>query len=215
MTKKKHKYYVVWQGYEPGIYNSWEECQLQIKGYSDARYKSFKTLEEAKKAFNEHYDEHLRVNERTQKKELSEADKKAFGFPIPNSISVDGACSGNPGKAEYQGVYTETKTELFKVGPFEEGTNNIMEFLAIVHALAYCKQNQMPEIPIYSDSRIAMSWVRQKKCKTNLKQTAKNKRIFELIARGEKWLEQNTYKNPILKWETEVWGEIPADFGRK
>ena len=57
--------------------------------------------------------------------------------------------------------------------------------------------------------------MRQKKCKTKLPQTAVNAPIFNLIARAERWLQTHTYTNPIIKWETERWGEIPADFGRK
>ena len=131
-----------------------------------------------------------------------------------NSIAVDAACSGNPGKMEYQGVVTKTKQVLFKKGPFQQGTNNIGEFLALVHALALVKQKKY-NISIYSDSKIAISWVKQKKCKTKLKQNAKNEKLFELIQRAENWLKLNSFSTPILKWETKKWGEIPADFGRK
>jgi ribonuclease HI len=57
--------------------------------------------------------------------------------------------------------------------------------------------------------------VRQRKCKTKLQQNQDTKVLFEMVRRAEKWLKENTYKNPILKWETKAWGEIPADFGRK
>ena len=131
-----------------------------------------------------------------------------------HSIAVDAASSGNPGKMEYQGVDTKTKKNLFKQGPFEEGTNNIGEFLALVHGLAFLKQQKSDRI-IYSDSRIAMGWVRKKACKTKLKQSPRNKAIFDIIARAETWLKKNQYNTPIVKWETKAWGEIPADFGRK
>ncbi|MEP0214196.1 MAG: ribonuclease H, partial [Cellulophaga sp.] len=68
---------------------------------------------------------------------------------------------------------------------------------------------------IYTDSRTAMSWVRKKKCNSKLKESAKNKDVFELIRRAEDWLKTNTYTTTIVKWETKAWGEIPADFGRK
>ncbi|MGO3238753.1 MAG: RNase H family protein, partial [Psychroflexus halocasei] len=129
-------------------------------------------------------------------------------------ISVDAASSGNPGKMEYRGVITKTKEELFKIGPFEQGTNNIGEFLALVHGLAFLKSKNS-QLAIYSDSKIAMSWVRQKKCKTKLQKNAKNAKVFELIKRAENWLKTNTYSTTILKWNTKEWGEIPADFGRK
>jgi len=131
-----------------------------------------------------------------------------------SAIAVDAACSGNPGIMEYRGVDTETQAEIFRLSPMKDGTNNIGEFLAIVHALAFLKQRNLT-MPIYSDSEIAMRWVQQKVCKTKLGKTADNAKIFELITRAEKWLQENTYPNRILKWETKAWGENPADFGRK
>ena len=130
------------------------------------------------------------------------------------SLSVDAACSGNPGKMEYRGVWTATGEELFRMGPFEGATNNIGEFLAIVHGLAWLKKQNLA-MPIYSDSMTAQAWIRQKKCKSKLEPTAKNAAVFELVARAEKWLFENKFETKILKWQTDLWGEIPADFGRK
>ena len=70
-------------------------------------------------------------------------------------------------------------------------------------------------MPIYSDSANAISWVRQKKCKTKLPRTPETEELFLLIERAEKWLQGNTYTTRIPKWETKEWGEIPVDFGRK
>jgi len=127
---------------------------------------------------------------------------------------VDAACSGNPGRMEYRGVYVADGVELFHVGPLEDATNNIGEFLAIVHALAMLKKSGK-KIPVYSDSVNAIKWIDRKKCNTKLERSERNMPVFELIERAEKWLRTNTYDNPILKWETKQWGEIPADFGRK
>lgn len=121
---------------------------------------------------------------------------------------------GNPGIMEYRGVYVQTGQEVFKVGPYHDGTNNIGEFLAIVHGLALLKQKGS-NIPIYSDSKIAQKWVRDGKCRTTLAPTSRNAELLGLVARAEKWLATNTYTNPIIKWKTKQWGEIPADFGRK
>ena len=203
---KKIKYYVVWEGYEPGIYTSWEECKKYIANYPNAKYKSFKTLVEAKSAFNMGY-----FGYKKQEGQINPAYLNEIDF---NSIAVDAACSGNPGKMEYQGVVTKTKQVLFKKGPFLNGTNNVGEFLALVHALAFVKEKNY-NISIYSDSKIAISWVRQKKCKTKLQPNNSNKKLFEFIKGAENWLKNNTYNTPILKWETKKWGEIPADFGRK
>ncbi|MEM6697130.1 MAG: ribonuclease H family protein [Bacteroidota bacterium] len=208
MAKKK-KYYVVWEGNQPGIYDSWTQCQLQIKGYPNAKYKSFKTQAEAEEAFGGYYEDAIdrKVSKPTVVSE--EAREKI----VWKSISVDAACSGNPGKMEYQGVDTQTKLQLF-YQQFELGTNNIGEFLAIVHCLAM-QQKEGTKLPIYSDSKIAMGWVKKAKVNTKLKRTSKTALLYQLIARGETWLKNNSFRVPILKWETKSWGEIPADFGRK
>jgi ribonuclease HI len=212
MTKKKKKYYAVWKGHHHGIFESWDDCKAQIKGFEGAQYKSFETFESAKQALKGNYKDY--ITKGLFKSELPETQLKKIGQPNYNSISVDAAVSGNPGKMEYRGVDTKTKKELFKQGPFEEGTNNIGEFLAIVHGLAFLKQNNSDRI-IYTDSKTAMNWVKKKHCNTKLEQNDKNSDLFNLVKRAENWLKTNTYKTVVVKWETKAWGEIPADFGRK
>jgi ribonuclease HI len=209
----KKKYYVVWKGIKTGIFTSWNACKKNIDGVPSAKYKSFTDKEMAEKAYRGTYEEYKGIS--TKKKELSAEEKKAYGKPLLNSIAVDAACSGNPGLMEYRGVATSTTTQLFIQGPYKSGTNNVGEFLALVHGLAWLQTKKQPLLPIYSDSRIAISWVRQRKCKTKLPTNSETAILFDLIKRAEKWLKENTYKNPILKWETKAWGEIPADFGRK
>lgn len=211
MAKKK-KFYVVWKGKHPGIFESWADCKAQIDGVKGAQYKSFTTFEEAKKAFNSNYLEYKGKSK--GKKELSPEELLKIGDPNYNSIAVDAASSGNPGKMEYRGVDTKSKKVLFHQGPFQQGTSNVGEFLALVHGLAFLKQQKSERI-LYSDSRIAIGWVQKKKCGTKLQKTAKNAQLFELIERAEEWLKKNRYNTPIVKWETKAWGEIPADFGRK
>ena len=211
MSKKK--FYVVWNGRKKGIYTSWNVCKQQVDSFEAAQYKSFASLDEAEIAFSKKYEDYKGKN--TTKSTLSASKKAAIGSPILESISVDAACAGNPGKMEYRGVLTNNKKQLFLKGPYPNGTNNIGEFLALVHGIALLKRKNKETVPIYSDSRTAMSWVKQKKCKTNLHFDASNKDLLALIKRAENWLKENTFKNPILKWETKAWGEIPADFGRK
>lgn len=210
---KKEKFYVVWAGATPGIYNTWTDCQLQTKGYEGAKYKSFDTLEEAQKAFASSPYAYIGKASPSQKAKATGADAPLPAAVIDNSLAVDAACSGNPGAMEYQGVHVASRQQIFHFGPVY-GTNNIGEFLAIVHGLALLKQKGF-DLPIYSDSVNAISWVRQKKCKTKLPREAKTEELFLLIERAEKWLRENTYTTRILKWETKQWGEIPADFGRK
>jgi len=213
MSKKKKKYYTVWKGHHTGVFESWDDCKAQIKDFKGAQYKSFATFDAAKKALKGNYKDYIGKS-KSFKSELSKEQLKKIGQPNYNSISVDAASSGNPGIMEYQGVDTKTKKRLFKQGPFDQGTNNIGEFLAIVHALAFLKQHNSDRF-IYTDSKTAMSWVRKKTCNTKLERNTKNKTLFELIDRAIIWLNNNNYKTVIVKWETKAWGEIPADFGRK
>ncbi len=201
----KKKYYVVWEGKNKGILHSWDACKKSIEGVKGAQYKSFTSYEEAKLALN------------NKAKYLFGAKAKSYTSKaniIKESLSVDAACSGNPGVMEYRGVYVKTGKEIFRMGPFEDGTNNIGEFLALVHGLAFLKKNEI-NTPIYSDSATAISWIKKKKCNTKLEQTPNNRDIFDLVERAEAWLKTNTYSTIILKWDTKSWGEIPADFGRK
>lgn len=208
----KKKFYVVWEGTENGVFTSWDACKRAISGYSGAKYKSFGSMQEAEFAFEGVYEEYVGKN--TTKPEISAADLKRIGQPNLDAIAVDAACSGNPGLMEYQGVDVRTKETLFKMGPFEHSTNNVGEFLALVHAAALMKKNKDKRL-IYSDSKIAIGWVKKKKCGTKLDRTNQNFESFALVDRAEKWLREHTICNPIAKWETKVWGEIPADFGRK
>lgn len=209
----KQKYYVVWDGVTPGIYSSWNDCQLQTKGYDGAKYKSFDSLAEAERAFAS--SPYLYIGKQAKRAEASHGGTSGVlpACILDNSLAVDAACSGNPGPMEYRGVHVASRQEIFHFGPMR-GTNNIGEFLALVHGLALLKQKGF-DMPIYSDSANAISWVKQKKCKTKLPRTAETEKLFLLIERAEKWLQDNKYTTRILKWETKEWGEIPADFGRK
>jgi ribonuclease HI len=209
---KKNKFFVVWDGREPGIYRSWEECKRQVDGYPNALYKGFVSEAEAREAMLSPYWEYLGKHAKTKQPTKEQIEKS--GLPNFESLAVDAACSGNPGIMEYRGVYSKTGEEVFRQGPFKNGTNNIGEFLALVHGLAFLKQRNST-LPIYSDSRTAMAWVKAKKTRTRLEKNETNAHLFELVSRAEKWLNENNFNTTILKWETEVWGEIPADFGRK
>lgn len=218
----KNKYYVVWKGRTPGIYSNWEACKKEVENFPGALYKGFPTKESAEAAYVKGFCGFENVTNAAKPNPMTSTEK-----PFSPAIAVDAACSGNPGKMEYQGVFVDfgtepaTTTTLFKSPVFENGTNNIGEFLAIVHALAWQKQKRT-QYPIYSDSVNAQKWVRGKKCKTKLQPNEKNAYLFELVERAEKWLRENgdwmrenATSIPVIKWKTEIWGEIPADYGRK
>jgi len=205
----RQKYYVVWKGRKTGIFTSWAECEKQVKGFVGAQFKSFESEVDAEAAYLANYDDYI------GKASSSGMWKTASIKPLLPSICVDAACSGAPGVLEYRGVNTETGDEIFRAGPYADGTNNVGEFLAIVHALTWQEKHNL-HIPIYSDSENAISWVNTGQCRTKLKHTSKNAIIFAIIRSAENWLAENELsEDKILKWDTPLWGENPADFGRK
>ncbi len=203
----KRKYYVVWKGRRRGIFASWAECEVQVKGFAGAQYKAFETRAEAERAYAAAYADYQGKPASTQKWLFAPHP------PVLPSLCVDAACDGSPGRLEYRGVKTESGEQIFHAGPFADGTNNVGEFLAIVLAFDWLSKHQL-DWPIYSDSENAIAWVKAKKCNTKLARLPSNKMLFELIARAEENLKTSKAVK-VLKWDTEAWGENPADFGRK
>lgn len=218
--KQQSKFYVVWQGHQPGVYASWAECERQVKGFPGGKFKSFPTRGEAERAFSESHQQHIGAGSpgtggskpnKPARRTMEELQRMGV---ILDSVCVDAACSGNPGVLEYQGVETVSGELLFDAGPFDEATVNMGEFLAIVQALALLKLDGR-DCCVYSDSVTALAWVRNKRAKTTMPRTKANDPIFQMLEWAEAWLRDNEYPNRILKWQTERWGEIPADYGRK
>ena len=233
---KKQKYYVVWQGKQPGIYTDWDTCKAQVVGVQGAQYKGFDSMAEAEAAIklpyssfvvqgnqNNQNNQNNRSNQNNQNNQILFIDVNGMTairedadpshVPVLDALAVDAACSGNPGVMEYQGIYIPTRTQVFHYRA-ERGTNNIGEFLAIVHGLSYLQKHRLNQI-IYSDSVNAISWVRQKQCKSKLPEDASTAELWDYVHRAENWLRTHSYTTEIRKWDTDRWGEIPADFGRK
>lgn len=203
----ERKYYVVWKGRRTGVFNTWAECEAQVKGYAGAQFKGFSSRREAEHALAQG-SELSKAGSRSSQRWLFAVEK-----PVLPSIAVDAACSGSPGPLEYQGVETESGKRLFAEGPFADGTNNVGEFLAIVEAMQWLESNGR-QWPIYSDSENAIGWARRKKCNTQLARLPSNRDLFRRIAAAEEAL-HHLPAFRVLKWDTRAWGEIPADYGRK
>ncbi len=230
----KRKFYVVWEGRNPGIYDNWDDAKDQIDGFKGARYKSFTSLTDATEAFRSGADSvaegianlllHLdAINAGTapegsvapaMEPEAPEMPWKDIPEVVGDAIATDASCLGNPGKMEYRGIDLATGKEIFRMGVFDDSTNNIGEYLALVHALALCKKLGVNRT-IYTDSKTALSWLRRRGSRSQLRRTPKNERSFQLLERADAWVKANSWATPVVKWNTEEWGEIPADFGRK
>ena len=209
------KFYVVWDGRAPGIYDSWEEARLQIEGFPNARYRAYGSQEEATRAFRGDARQEMALYRQMAARKAEAVNYAAMNIR-GDAIAVDGACWRNPGPMEYRGVSVGTGKEIFRVGPVANATNNIGEYLAIIHAAALLKQRGDFTTPIYSDSRTALAWIRAGHHRSKIVPNAGNARACDLLRRADAWLAANgPIRNPLLKWDTENWGEIPADFGRK
>ena len=212
----KNKFYVVWSGHTPGIYTSWEDCKKEVNGFKGAEYKGFPSLDIAEKEFEKRKSSENKVMD----KDFAKGDN-SFNPLLPDNIDqgalcVDGACSGNPGKGDYQCVVVGTKENIFLHTDFQKTTNNLMEFFALVECLQYLVKNKTYNMTVYSDSVSAMAWVRNKKAKTTLTKEDANFDSFAMLEKCEKWLQENDFSEvTILKWNTRELGEIPADFDRK
>jgi len=215
----KQKFYVVWAGREPGVYTSWTECQNQINGFTDAKYKSYETKTLADEAYKAGWKKNWGQGKSSGAGKSSASSSKAASAQGSeeieyNSISVDVGTSGNPGPVEYKGVDTRTGEVIFSHGPIKRGTNNLGEFLAIVHGLAYLQKLGSNKV-IYSDSVNAIKWVKQKAVSSTLPRDESTKEIWTLVDRAVDWLKTHKYENKVVKWQTKQWGEIKADYGRK
>lgn len=216
-----NKWYVVFVGREPGIYDNWQVAKAQVDNFPDARYRGFTSKVEATIAYRkattgEDADDIARIMNGAISNIYDKPHVSYKDFPQieQTAWAVDASCPGNPGPMEYQCIDLATGKRVFHYGPMQGGTNNIGEFLAIVHALALQYQHGICHT-IYSDSVTAMSWVRKRHVNTAIKPTAANAAVFDLIRRAEKWLLEHPVAPSIRKWDTDTWGEIPADFGRK
>lgn len=217
------KYYVVFRGHNPGVYDNWDEVKEQTQGFPGAVFKGYGTSEEATEA----YRNFSGTEDRAELFRLISGTASRSGSSSPSLTSlsdnpeidsdawaVDASCLGNPGKMEYRCVDLKTGKVVFQMGPFDDATNNIGEYLALVHAMALmAKKGEWHNI--YSDSKTAMSWWRNRRIKTRLQQTERNSKIFELLARASVWVNTHHFPGRVMKWQTERWGEIPADYGRK
>lgn len=215
---QRRKFYVVWEGRSPGIYDSWEEAKIQIDGFPGARFKAFDDQTVATRAFRGSPDEQkaiLRAIASHRDSGLATFNIDDHPEVVRDSIAVDGACSRNPGPIEYRGVDVVTGAEIFHAGPFQGGTNNIAEYLGLIHALAFLHNTGNTHTVVYSDSRTAQSWVRRRGHASKIAPTPGNAKILQLLARADAWIQSHPHHATILKWDTDHWGEIPADFNRK
>lgn len=213
MSKKKH--YVVWVGRTTGIFGNWADTEAQIKGFSGALYQSYKTIEEATAAFNAG-SPNAAATVISQSKSAAKVNVlPPAGKPTHECLTVDGAFSGSTKVMEYRCVMNVSGEVIFRSKPFVGGSNNLAEFLALIGAMRYRDSIGEPLLDIYSDSKTALAWVRDKQLNTTIDIDSLDPVVQGRITAAMRYLKANPPPKNLKKWDTAAWGEIPADYGRK
>ena len=90
------------------------------------------------------------------------------------------------------------------------GTNNIAEYLAMIHLAALLAARGDSTTPIYTDSKNTLAWLRRGGSRTTLTRRPDTAATLDLLARADAWLAANgPIRNPILKWPHRAVGRNP------
>lgn len=142
----KKKWYAVARGRKTGLYTTWPEAEREVKGFAGARFKGFATKEEALAWLEDPV--------RPQRKKTASNPPPAPGKSDLKGTVVftDGSCLGNPGPGGYGVVILVDGKEADELsGGYRRTTNNRMEMMAVIKALAFL-QSAKGEIRLFSDS---------------------------------------------------------------
>jgi retron-type reverse transcriptase/ribonuclease HI len=135
--------------------------------------------------------------------------------PPAVGLCVDAAWNPKKRAMEYRGVWLHDRTVAFEVGPLKSGSNNLGEFLAIVHAFRFLKIKGI-DCPVYSDSQTAMTWFRKRRLRSPVASRGDlTPEMYVRLTRALLWVSRNKPSKPVVTWDTVQWDEIPADYGRK
>ncbi len=168
----KKRYYAVKIGLNPGIYETWEECQLQTEGFSGSKFKAFDSKEEANSFLIE--DENVVINSET-----GEIDEKVKDIDYDEMINddlndgyvvafTDGSFDGTTKESSY-GIVLITPEKNGSSDIIEESnkvltskfkvSNNITgEVFGVINACEWCFKNGFDKISIYCDYQGLYEW---------------------------------------------------------
>ncbi len=161
------KYYVIWIGRQPGIYTTWSEAERQVKGFPNAKYKSFPSQETATQAYAGGSTKATTVVRKpstsSQKKGTVKTASSANIFDADVVIFCDGACDPNPGKSGTGiAVYHDKELQQLWYGLYNPaGTNNTAELLGLFHSLLIAKEEVLKDksVTIHCDSKYSIDCV--------------------------------------------------------
>lgn len=100
------KYYAVRKGFKTGIFNTWNECQSYVQGFSNAEFKSFSSESEAR--------EYLNNDVASYHEKSSQKDSTAI---LKNIAYVDGSFDGRSKTYGFGGfvIYEENDKKCVRV----------------------------------------------------------------------------------------------------
>lgn len=161
------KFYVVWKGRSTGIFTDWDTCKKQVDAFAGAKYKSFKTRDDAEAAFAGNAttaSSPVKKKSSTQTVKTYTADE-IDAMPLDTKIFTDGGCEPNPGKAgSGVAVYRNNVVEELWFGLYNpSGTNNTAELNALHQALMMAKSDvdRYKSVAIFCDSKYSIQCVTQ------------------------------------------------------
>lgn len=214
----KKKFYAVKKGRKPGIYQTWNEAKSQVSGFKGAIFKGFATEAEAQKYMNNNQ-EYMNTNQGTYV-DSKTVDQSQYDL----IVHTDGGCR-NHGNYKGGSVKTtdpsawayriEGSDKLFYNSDGDWGmTNNYMELLAIIEALAKLKNEHLnnKKILFICDSKYALEvsdldWLR-KQVYTN-RQYVPNQNLWTMLY---KQLTQDFKDNITWSWVKGHSGEAGNEF---
>jgi len=141
------KFYVVWVGRETGVFTSWPHTKEQVDQFPQAKYKSYKTLEEAEDAYAAGWEAHKKNMVKNKATPASTTIQSDLDSTSTKNFDViiycDGACDPNPGKAgSGVAVYRQGSLAELWYGLYNpHGTNNTAELNALYQALHIAKKD--------------------------------------------------------------------------
>ncbi|MEE1027230.1 MAG: ribonuclease H family protein [Agathobacter sp.] len=147
------KYYAVKKGRTPGIYMTWDDCRKMVDGFPDAKYKSFKTLEEAKEFIDSGIDNKIDlINDNTDQVNKSE---NIYEMDNPYAF-VDGSFNAVTGVYGYGGflVNKDSRYKIQGSGNDEEMSsmrNVAGEILGCMAAVKKAIELGLTEVTVFYD----------------------------------------------------------------
>lgn len=151
----KKKFYAVAKGRNPGVYTSWPEAEIQVKGYPGAKFKGFASLTDAKEWVENPPDWQPKKRTITKKNRVA---RNEILVPSADCIEIytDGGAINNPGPGGYGVVILVDDTSKELSGGYRYTTNNRMELMACIKGIEALPTRKR-KVALFSDSKYVVN----------------------------------------------------------